>query len=298
MKEYRKLSRTDYIRVANYYYNHGLTQEQIALSMDLSRQRINRVLSKCLEMGIVKITIDGVDETNVDLENSLEKKYCLKAVRISRNSSREDIYTSLGKQASEYLTNVIKNNDIIGFSRGRCISALADNMPVTKFADLTITQLMGGGSSDQPDVNVDDIVHRFAKKTNAKPAILFAPVLVNSPVVREAIMKEPFFTETYELIKACNIAVVGIGDGTYGESSADIDAAAGEICTHYYNEAGAPVKTSIDDRVIAVSLDDFLNIPIRIGVAGMKEKVPAIIGAIKGGYINTLITDSETAMLL
>ncbi len=307
MKEYRKLSRTDHIRVANYYYNHGLTQEQIAVSMDRSRQRINRVLRKCLEDGIVKISIEGVEETNIELENALEKKFNLKAVRISNISSKENIYTAIGKHAAEYLVNIMKNEDIIGFSRGRSISALADNIPETKFHNLTITQLMGGGSSSQSDLDVDDIVHRFAKRTKAKPAILFAPVVVNSPDLKNAIIKEPFFLETYKIIKSCNIAVVGIGDGSYVHestreggnlSAGDGSPAAGEICTHYYSESGAPIRTELDERVISVKLDDFLAIPTRIGVAGLKEKIPAIIGAIRGGYINTLITDSGTALEL
>ncbi len=35
-----------------------------------------------------------------------------------------------------------------------------------------------------------------------------------------------------------------------------------------------------------------------IGVAGGEEKVPAIDAALKGGFIDTLITDEETAKSL
>ncbi|MBI9108282.1 MAG: sugar-binding transcriptional regulator [Spirochaetales bacterium] len=308
MKEYRKLSRTDHIRVANYYYNHGLTQEQIAITMDLSRQRINRVLSKCLKDGIVKINVEGMDETNINLENSIEKKYNLKTVRVSNTSLNDDIYTAIGRLAAEYLATIIKNGDIIGFSRGRSISALVDCMPSIQFDDLTITQLMGGRNNQHSNVNVDDIVHRFAKQTNAKSALLFAPVIVNSPAVKKAIMKEPFFLETYNIIKSCTIAVVGIGDASYEPDISSISDEqivykkqkfpVGEICTHYYCENGEPVKTSLDEKIIAVGRDDFLKIPTRIGVAGSILKLPAIIGAIKGGYINTLITDQKTAEAL
>jgi len=308
MKEYRKLSRTDYIRVANYYYNHGLTQEQIAVNMDLSRQRINRVLSKCLEDGIVKIYVEGVDETNIELENTLEKMYNLKNVRVSNASSKEDIYIEIGKLAAKYLAKIIKNGDIIGFSRGRSISALVDYMPSAKYTEITITQLMGGCNNQQSKVNIDDIVHRFAQRTDAESSLLFAPVVVNSPEVKQAIMKEPFFIETYNIIKSCTIAVVGIGDATYEPDISSINkeqvvydstkVPVGEICTHHFSSNGDPIKTSLDERIIAVDREDFLKIPTRIGVAGSKMKVPAIIGAIRGGYINTLITDSETATVL
>ena len=38
-----------------------------------------------------------------------------------------------------------------------------------------------------------------------------------------------------------------------------------------------------------------MKIPVRIGIAGGKEKTEAISAAVKGGYINVLITDLQTA---
>jgi len=38
------------------------------------------------------------------------------------------------------------------------------------------------------------------------------------------------------------------------------------------------------------------KIPLRIGVAYSKEKAEAILGAIKGKYLNTLITSEETVV--
>ena len=36
--------------------------------------------------------------------------------------------------------------------------------------------------------------------------------------------------------------------------------------------------------------------PLRLGVAGSVEKAEAILGAIRGGFINVLVTDSLTAL--
>lgn len=44
---------SEYTRVAYYYYKEGSTQEQIAKRMNMSRQRVNRILSACIEYGIV-----------------------------------------------------------------------------------------------------------------------------------------------------------------------------------------------------------------------------------------------------
>jgi DNA-binding transcriptional regulator LsrR (DeoR family) len=42
----------------------------------------------------------------------------------------------------------------------------------------------------------------------------------------------------------------------------------------------------------------FRKIPSKIGIAGGTRKADAVVGAIRGGYINILITDSECAKRL
>lgn len=301
-------SRLDYIRVANYYYKSGLTQEEIAKNMNISRQRVNRMLSKCIKMGIVRISIEGVDDTNLGLETELEKKYGLKAVRISGNVSEENVYEEIGKTAAEYLARIISKGDIIGFSRGRSMSALVDFMPAIKSNNVTVTQLMGGWNNQQTKIKVDDIVHRFSEKIKATSSALYAPVVVNNPELRKAITNEPFFYEAYSVIKSCSIAVVGIGDATDKKILPTMEKedyeycidknAVGEICAHFFDINGNVVKTPLDERVIAVELEDFFKIPMRIGVAGSKSKIPAILGALRGGYINSLVTDLDTAQIL
>ncbi|MCK1975132.1 hypothetical protein LNK20_20835, partial [Bacillus safensis] len=47
-------------------------------------------------------------------------------------------------------------------------------------------------------------------------------------------------------------------------------------------------------RTIGITLDRLRNIDMRIAVAGGFDKVPAILAALRGGYINILITDAAT----
>ena len=301
-------ARIDYIRIANYYYKAGLTQAEIAKCMNMSRQRVNRILAKCIELGIVRISIEGFENTHLELEMALEKKYKLKAVRISESVVEDQVLDGIGKLAAEYLVGIIKKGDIIGFSRGRSISALVDHMPSINSSDVTVTQLMGSWNEQEKKVNVDEIINRFCKKTNAKPNVLYAPVVVNNPEFREAIMNEPFFCETYRVIKACSIAVVGIGDARHRHNLPILkdqdfeylqkNNAVGEVSTHFFDIKGESVIAPFSNRVIAVELADFLKIDTRIGVAGQKSKVPAILGALRGKYINSLITDLETAVTL
>lgn len=48
-------TRKEYTKIASYYYELGMTQEEIANRISLSRQKVNRVIKQCIELGIVKI---------------------------------------------------------------------------------------------------------------------------------------------------------------------------------------------------------------------------------------------------
>ena len=61
------------------------------------------------------------------------------------------------------------------------------------------------------------------------------------------------------------------------------------------NPAGEPAALGFQDRLVTIERRNLLNIPIRIGVAGGPGKVEAILGALRGGYVNILVTDHQAA---
>ena len=305
--------KNEYRRVAYYYYKEGLTQEEIAKRMKMSRQRVNRIISSCIDLGIVTINIEGLDNSNLELETKLEDKYGLKEVRIINETADEQKIQELGIEGGKYLRSILKDNDIIGFSRGRNTSALVDFLPedVEYPHNITVTQLMGSAIETNENTAVDETVYHFAAKLHAKASRLYAPIILSNEELRDSFIQEPYFEKSYEVIKKCDIAVVGIGtassqwkhmislydfaDKEQTEWAKDV---AGEVCTHFYNSEGAAIEPPFRNRIISILLDDYMKIPVRIGVAGGKDKTEAIAAAIKGDYINVLITDLQTARQL
>lgn len=305
--------KNEYRRLAYYYYKEGLTQEEIAKRMKMSRQRVNRIISSCIDLGIVTINIEGLDNSNLELETKLEDKYGLKEVRIINETADEQKIQELGIEGGKYLRSILKDNDIIGFSRGRNTSALVDFLPedVEYPHNITVTQLMGSAIETNENTAVDETVYHFAAKLHAKASRLYAPIILSNEELRDSFIQEPYFEKSYEVIKKCDIAVVGIGtassqwkhmislydiaDKEQTEWAKDV---AGEVCTHFYNSEGAAIEPPFRNRIISILLDDYMKIPVRIGVAGGKDKTEAIAAAIKGDYINVLITDLQTARQL
>jgi deoxyribonucleoside regulator len=297
----------EYVKVAYYYYKVGMTQDEIAKKMTMSRQRVNRIIRRCLDTGIVTITIRDNFNTNVELETQLEERTGLNEVCIS-SSDMKELNDALGTAASAYLERILKDNDIIGFSRGRALSHLVNNLVPTNRKNLTVTQLVGGLNAEETSTNSDNIVRDSAQILKAKPCFMYAPIIVENKELRDSMLNQSFFSQVYDTMKKCTVAVVGIGNFTnqtglvpksfmFEEEYQELKKrnAVGEICTHYFNVEGAIIRSGINERVFAIDYNSFMKIPVRVGIAGGSEKTQAIIGAIKGKLINVLITDLETA---
>jgi DNA-binding transcriptional regulator LsrR (DeoR family) len=54
----------------------------------------------------------------------------------------------------------------------------------------------------------------------------------------------------------------------------------------------------VHDRVLAIELDQLRRIPTVIGVVTGAEKVPGVLGALRGGMIDGLILDASLALVL
>lgn len=74
--------------------------------------------------------------------------------------------------------------------------------------------------------------------------------------------------------------------------------AVGDVLTHFIDKNGAPVVTNIEDRLVSTPLSTLKELNNVIGIAGGEQKVTVIKAALKGGYIDSLITDEETARKL
>jgi DNA-binding transcriptional regulator LsrR (DeoR family) len=110
------------------------------------------------------------------------------------------------------------------------------------------------------------------------------------------------------MAKAADLALVGVGQvGTdafllhqgciNGHDMTELESAGavGDILGRFYRLDGSPVLTEFDERIVGVDLDDIRSIGNVVAVAAGPGKVRAILGALNGGYIGTLVTDADTA---
>jgi DNA-binding transcriptional regulator LsrR (DeoR family) len=70
--------------------------------------------------------------------------------------------------------------------------------------------------------------------------------------------------------------------------------AAGDICMRFYDGDGQPIADGLRG-IVGVELEQLRQAPKVIAVAGGADKARSILGALRGGYVDVLITDEAAA---
>ncbi|MGB9606142.1 MAG: sugar-binding transcriptional regulator, partial [Bryobacteraceae bacterium] len=181
--------------------------------------------------------------------------------------------------------------------------------PTSRAPGARVVQILGGVGSPGAPTHATIMTRRLAALIGAEITLLPAPGVVGSPQARRILMQDPFVQEAVEWFKSVTLALVGIGSVEPSKmlaasgnvfSSDELKllsskGAVGDICLRFFDAAGRPVITPLNDRVISMELAQLRRVPRVIGVAGGKRKTAAIRGALAGKWINVLITDRATA---
>ncbi|MEJ9227843.1 sugar-binding transcriptional regulator [Priestia aryabhattai] len=299
-------------KIAHMYYEQDMTQSAISKELDIYRTSISRLLKKAREEGIVKITINSdVDET-FGLERKMEKLFNLKEVIITPNKEdylEKDKKKAIAKSGSDLLKRIIKDDDVVGFAWGSTLTRMVGEFSNCGKKEAHFVPLVGGPGPMDTKYHVNAIVYNIANDFDATAYFIDAAAVVEKKETRDDIVQSHYFRKIVDLWNELTIAVVGIGNpnkssnmiwaGFCGdEEIADLNkrGAIGDICSRFYDVNGNLINSDLSDRTIAIQLEKLKHIPYSIGVAESMEKAPSIIGAIRGKYINTLITTEETAI--
>lgn len=301
------------VKVCDLYYNQNISQQQIAKTLSLSRPTVSRLLASAREQGIVQITISNLDEIQYwELERQLEKKYRLRSVLIvDSRSTEEELKDVLGKAASRYLEYLIKDGHTVGISMGSTLFRVVTRLTHPSARDVTFVPLIGGMGRMRMELHANNLAETLSRTYGGKFVPLHAPARVSNATIRDELMKEESLNTAIRLAKHLDVAIVGIG---YPNENSAIKATgyfkeneieslknrkvAGDICMQFYDISGDTSPYQEDNNVIGIDIHTLQNVPYSVGIAGGIEKLPALKGAINGRYINTLITDIQSAHAL
>jgi len=293
------------VDLATRFYNHGQTQAQIARALGVDPSTVSRQLKRARDEGIVRIEIRRPLRLHVDLGRALAERFGLaRAVVVPQG----DTIPGVANAAAEYLSSRFATNTRLGLSFGRMPAAVAHALPAGIVSGLDISLLLGGFGVAGAGIQGHELARHVASLYPGSCIhYLQAPLVVDSPDIKEAMLRDGSIKAALEAAAGSELALVGIGTlrddaplVRYGHLS-DQDrqsllraGAVGDICARFFTAAGQPV-TVLDNRMMAIEARDLARIPTVVAVAAGPEKLAAIHGALHTGYVKVLVTDEATA---
>lgn len=299
-------------KIARMYYTEGLRQTEICERLNIHQSTVSRVLKRAEREGIVRIAVSLPPGTHTEVEEALQSQYGLdEAVVVDCLEDEAQIAHDLGAAAAFYLENTLKPADVIGISSwSAALLEMVNAMrPSRRFKNTRVIQILGGVGSPNAEVHATQVTRRLADMIGGEATLLAAPGVVGSRGARDVLVKDRFVREALDQFPCITLALVGIGATEPSRalaSSGNIfspqeikllaaKGAVGDICLRFFDAAGRPVVTELNDRVISIELEELQAVRRVIAVAGGPRKFHAIRGALAGKLINVLITDLATA---
>lgn len=302
-------------KVARMYYIQGIRQQGITERLQVHQSTVSRLLKRAREASLVRFSVATPPGIFAELEDQLSVAFSLKDVVVVDGSSEEEaLMRDLGAATAYYLETTTKPGTKIGISSwSRSLFAMVDALhPGDYCKGGNVVQILGGVGNVGVQQEAMYLAQRLAAVIGAGAILLQAPAVVTSAEARRILSREPLVRQAVEIFDNLDVALVGIGSmepsrllASSGnvfssEERAELTrlGAVGDICFRYFDAQGVPIKSPLMQRVIGIEPTTLKSVERVVGVAGGKKKSQAILGALRGGWVDVLITDRRTAEML
>lgn len=302
------------LKAVYYYYEKDYTQTEIAEMLNVSRITLGKLLKEAKEEGMVKIEITDVRNVRqlLELEARLKDQYQLLDVKVVDcvENDRNEINRKIAVSAAKYVEHMLRSNMKVGIAWGRTIEMMVDYLNENRnIKGIELVTMMGGAGTAESKIQPNIIAQRLLEKYNGKGYILNAPYLCQTEELCNAIKEEPHIKEVLEKARFTDIALVGIGQRPTIENCRETGyhftdsmvhqleeaGAVGDICARFFDVNGHPCSTEISNKLVGVDIEDLPGMRKVVALGGGPSKWESVLGALRGGYIDVLITDKFTA---
>jgi DNA-binding transcriptional regulator LsrR (DeoR family) len=290
---------------ASLYYLQDATQAEIAEQLGTSRATVSRLLSEARRQGIVRIdVVSPVVGNGADLGARTAAVLGLRSVQVAPYMVRAGTAAALAPALSSALANArLRPGDALLVSSGSMVHDVAQahlpNLP-----GVVVAPTVGGLDEPEAWYQTNEIVRQVAAKVGGSPVFLWAPALPG-PGLYERLIEDHSTRRVLDLWRSARCVLMGVGAPPPLRASlpsfvprAAVRAAAGDVCTRFFDDDGEPVEYAGSERLIAIPLDVLRKVPVIVAVAVGPEKVRGILAGARAGYFTELVTDIPTASAL
>jgi len=298
-------------RILIRYYRQGQSQAAIGQELGLSTAKVNRLIKRARQDGLVEISIHTPFESLLNLEAALCDQFPLQEALVAPHLSDDSdaLIETLGEAAADHLLAQLRDGDTLCISGGRAVQSVVKAIRPERQLAVRVVPATGGiQGRHHSDVNY--LASALAERLGGEALHLHAPILVDTPDQRDAIQAIRQIREVLEMARNADVALLGVGSIEPQGSSylgltnldpethhrlLDQHQASGAILARLYDAQGEACATQLNRRIVGLSLAELARIPTRIGVAAEETKTKPLRAALTGAVINHVVTEQQTA---
>jgi len=302
----------DAARAGWLYYVAGRTQDEIAAAMGISRQSAQRLVSLAVAERLIKVRLDHPIAACLEKAEALRERFSLKHVEVVPSDPAGTSSTvGIAEAGAAEIERWLRQPDpiVLAVGTGRTLKAAVDQLPPMDCPQHRIVSLTGNIGPDGSAAYYN-VIFSMADAIKARHFPMPLPVLCSSSEERLLLHDQPMVRSTLTLGAAANVTFVGVGElGENAPLCLDgflavdemkkliAEGAAGEICGWFFDGDGQIMNNPINDRVASVPVPPRETCTV-VGIAQGRKKSPAILAALRGGLLNGVITDEQSAEYL
>lgn len=294
--------------VAIEYYLKKRTQNEIAAEYGVSHVQIGKYLKEAEKRNIVTISVNLPISKNEeeDLKHLFKSIFHLKNLVLVQGSDNSDkSHVHVVKKATEYILETFTNNRTrVGFGWGKTMHDISEGKNrgerKTNWEYYPVCAL--GKKDDNPYYDSIHLVENLEHNWGGKVDTGFTDKIMLSQEMGD----HSILDNKEEIWKSLNMLVCGLGCATsrYPLPKREMFSNAvfneinqktlvGDLLHNFYDIEGKMYSVTAQDILIPKAI--IADIPWVIAVASGFPKVESIIGGLRTGLVDTLITDIQTA---
>lgn len=294
------------VEAATLYYEKKCTQQEIAQRMNLSRQTVSRLLNDALAERIVEIRIHDPEADCREWEQALCTRFGLRRAVVCSVSGTDEMLCRLMtvRKAAAYLMPLLQAGGLkVAVSWGKTLQLLVEEFPWSQLGRNVVFPLFGATDSESTWLLSNELARGFADKTGAEVKYAWFPYRPDRAEDCELLKRTSYYQKIRAMWEQVDLAIVGIGNVErvrsfehvfgYHEENARV---VGDIATHLFTVDGTLIQPY--PNTLCASAENLKQAKETVAIAcsdRSSTKVDAIIGGLRTGLVDTLVTDERTA---
>jgi DNA-binding transcriptional regulator LsrR (DeoR family) len=302
----------DAARAGWLYYVAGNTQEEIAAKLGISRQSAQRLVSRAMSEGLIKVRLDHPIARCLDLADRLRNRFALDLAEVVPSDPGSTSTTiGVAQAAAAEIERRLEGAEpiVMAIGTGRTLKAAIEQLTPVECPQHRIASLTGNIAPDG-SASFYNVIFSMADTVKARFFPMPLPVIASSAEERALLHQQSMIRATLALAEEADVTFVGIGelgpkaplheDGFI--SAAELKAlqkagAVGEIVGWAFDREGRLIDGLTNDRVASAPIPSRER-SLVVAIAKGPGKLPGLLAAVNRRLVNGIITDELTAEAL